>query len=85
MQMQGNWLGATNYFTELLKYYSEDILADDALFQLGQICELQLNDKERAAEYYKRILFDYKGSLHVIEARKRYRLLRGDKLDIEDL
>ena len=85
MQMQGNWLGATNYFTELLKYYSEDILADDALFQLGQICEFQLNDKERAAEYYKRILFDYKGSLHVIEARKRYRLLRGDKLDIEDL
>ncbi|MBI1837217.1 MAG: tetratricopeptide repeat protein [Flavobacteriia bacterium] len=85
MQMQGKWQEATVFLEELMKYYAQDILADDALFQLGDIYENHLNDKEKAAEYYKRILFDYKGSLHVIEARKRYRLLRGDKLDADDL
>ena len=63
---------------------SEDILADDALFQLGDIYEHHLNDKEKAAEYYKTILFDYKGSLHGVEARKRFRMLRGDKAISEE-
>jgi len=79
MQLQGKWVESVAYLEELLKYYSEDILADDALFQLGDMYENQLNDKEKAAEYYKRILFNYKGSLYVVEARKRFRALRGDK------
>jgi hypothetical protein len=33
-----------------------------------------------AMELYQRIMTDYPGSLFVTEARKRYRLLRGDKL-----
>jgi tetratricopeptide (TPR) repeat protein len=81
MQLQGKWTEAVSYLEELLKYNSEDILADDALFQLGDIYENQLNDKEKAAEFYKRILFDYKGSLYGVEARKRFRALRGDKSD----
>jgi tetratricopeptide (TPR) repeat protein len=83
MQLQGKWTEAVAYLEELLKYYKEDILADDALFQLAEIYENQLNDKEKAAEYYKKILFDYKGSLYVVEARKRFRALRGDKTEEE--
>ncbi len=79
MQLQGKWTESVVYLEDLLKYFSEDILADDALFQLGDIYENQLKDKEKAAEYYKRILFDYKGSLYVVEARKRFRAIRGDK------
>ena len=63
---------------ELLKYYSEDILADDAVFQLGEIYMIHLNDKEKAVEYYKKILFEYRGSLYTEEARKRFRAIRGD-------
>jgi tetratricopeptide (TPR) repeat protein len=81
MEQQGNWQGSITYLEELLKYYGEDILADDALFRLGDIFENFLNDKERAAEYYKRILFDYKGSLYTEEARKRFRSLRGDNTE----
>jgi len=81
MQLQGKWTEAVDYLTQLLKYHSEDILADDALFQLAEIYENQLNDREKAAEYYKKILFEYKGSLYVVEARKRFRALRGDKAE----
>jgi tetratricopeptide (TPR) repeat protein len=83
-QQQGNWKEAILYLEKLLKSYSEDILADDALFQLGDIYENHLGDKEKAIENYKKIIFQYKGSLYVVEARKRLRMLRGDKLDIED-
>jgi len=83
MQLQGDWTKAISYLEELLKYYKEDILADDALFQLGDIYENHLNDKEKASEYYKTLLFDFKGSLHSVEVRKRYRSIRGDASDEE--
>lgn len=83
-QQQGKWNDAILLLEKLLKSYAEDILADDALFQLGDIYENHLYDKEKAIAYYKKIIFEYKGSLYVVEARKRLRMLRGDKLDIED-
>jgi tetratricopeptide (TPR) repeat protein len=78
MQQMGKWQEAIQFLEELLKYYGEDILADDALFQLGDIYENHLNNVEKATEYYKKLLFDFKGSLYAVEVRKRLRLLRGD-------
>ena len=54
-------------------------MADDALFQLGDLYENHLYDKEKAAEFYKTLLFNFKGSLYSVEARKRFRQIRGDK------
>lgn len=79
MQDQGNWTEAIAFLEELLKYNGEDILADDALFQLGDIYENHMNNKEKAAEYYKTLLFNFKGSLYSVEARKRFRTIRGDQ------
>jgi tetratricopeptide (TPR) repeat protein len=78
-QQQGKWNEAITYLDRLLTSYSQDILADDALFQLGNIYENYLNDAVKASENYKKILFGYKGSLYGVEARKRLRTLRGDK------
>ena len=81
---QGNIEKAIGFLEKIMKYHSEDILADDALFLLGDIYQNKLLDKEKASEVYKKILFDYKGSLHVVEVRKRYRYLRGDKTVVEE-
>ncbi len=83
MQQQGKWQEAVSFLEKIVSQHSDDILADDALFQLGELYEKHLNDKEKAAEYYKKILFDYKGSLLTVEARKRFRALRGDAVDEE--
>jgi tetratricopeptide (TPR) repeat protein len=85
MQVQGKWIEGVQYLEELLKYYQFDILADDAVFQLGDIYQNHLKDDLKAAEYYRKILFDYKGSLYTIEARKRFRQLRGDKIGDDEL
>jgi predicted Zn-dependent protease len=65
---------------DILKNFKEDLKADDATFLLAQIYEEHLNNKGKAMELYKSIITDYSSSLLVIEARKKYRLLRGDKL-----
>jgi tetratricopeptide (TPR) repeat protein len=69
------------YLLEIVRMYSADIIGDDAVFALAQLYEFQKDEPEKAAEYYKSILTDYKDSLFVIEARKRYRALRGDQIN----
>ena len=77
-QLRGEWNNAVKELEELMKFYPTDILADDALYQLGEISETNLLDPEKAKDYYRRILFDYKGSLYTTEARKRFLALRGE-------
>ncbi len=83
MQQQGKWNEAIVFLNDLLKMHGDDILADDAVFQLASIYEVNLADKEKAIEMYKKILFEYKGSLYTAEARKRLRILRGDEIEGE--
>lgn len=58
-----------------------DLWADDAVFMLGDIYETKLNDATLAKTYYQKIITDYPASLWINDARKRFRLLRGDKND----
>jgi tetratricopeptide (TPR) repeat protein len=62
----------------LIKDYSIDILADDALFRLALLTEEMKEDKPEAMKLYRKLLKDYPGSIFGVEARKRYRGLRGD-------
>ena len=48
------------------------------LKDLAEIYEVSLNNNAKASEYYQKIIIDFPGSLYVTEARKRFRLLRGD-------
>lgn len=69
---------ALEQITLAFKY---DILSDDAHFLLAKIYEEKLNNKEKAMELYKSLLIDYPGSIYTVEARKRFRKLRGDKVN----
>ncbi len=69
---------AASYLQKIVDEYGTDILADNALFYLGDLYQMYLKDDEKAKEYYEKIILDYKDSTFSIEARKRYRKLRGD-------
>ena len=71
---------AIKYLQNLADNYSFDLLGDDALFYLGEIYEIRLNDPEKAKSYYEKLLLDHPDSLYTVEARKRYRKLRGDNI-----
>ena len=63
---------------DIIKNYKTDLKGDDATFLLAEINDKYLNNKEKAKELYQSIITDYNSSLLVIEARKRFRVLRGD-------
>jgi tetratricopeptide (TPR) repeat protein len=88
MEDQGKWKEASDYYSDMLKFHSDDILGDDALFRLAEMEEIQFLNKEKALEYYKRLIIDFKGSLFSTEARARIRYLRGDAnidVDLDEL
>lgn len=70
---QQNWSKAVELYTVVVESYSHDILGDDATMRLARIYETRLDNREKAAEYYKKILFDFSGSLYTAEAREKYR------------
>tara|TARA_B100001142_G_scaffold329481_1_gene392996 strand:+ start:1680 stop:3497 length:1818 start_codon:yes stop_codon:yes gene_type:complete len=65
--------------------YYYDILADDAIYLLADIYQNILKDYNKAQLLYEMILLDFKGSIYISEARKRYRDIRGDNLEKENL
>jgi predicted Zn-dependent protease len=65
----------------IIQGYGKDLKADDAIFLLADINDRELNNKEKAKELYQKLITEYQNSLLVLEARKKFRLLRGDKID----
>ncbi|NUQ24333.1 MAG: tetratricopeptide repeat protein [Saprospiraceae bacterium] len=64
----------------IIDTYPTDIRADNAIFELAELNEYQLGDIEKAKTLYEKLFIDYSGSTFAVEARKRFRKLRGDNL-----
>ncbi len=81
MMKKGEFKIADSLFAKMVEMYPEDILADNALMIRADLNERQFGDIDTAMQLYERVLFEYPGSLFVVEARKRYRELRGDMIN----
>ena len=77
-----DYVQAGKMYELIIQNYPDEIRADNALFALAELYENanQLNNKDRASILYEQLFIDYSGSTFAVEARKRYRLLRGDKI-----
>ncbi|MFT4600906.1 MAG: outer membrane protein assembly factor BamD (BamD/ComL family), partial [Arenicella sp.] len=73
-----NWEKAIEFYDIVVLSYAHDILADDAAFRVAKIYEEKLSQKEKAGEYYKMILFEFKGSLYDAEAREKFRTIKAE-------
>lgn len=69
---------ADSLYERLVTFFPQSVLADDALFKRAQLYENVLKDAAKAMNLYQDILLQYPGSLHTVEARRRFRMLRGD-------
>lgn len=72
---------AVEQLQKIINAHSDGLWGDDAIFSLAEIYEHKLNQTDKAMELYQKIINDYPGSLFLLEARQRYRLLRGDQLE----
>ncbi|MEZ5040704.1 MAG: tetratricopeptide repeat protein [Saprospiraceae bacterium] len=71
---------AAALYQMIIEKYNEEIRADNALFALAELYETHLNDLEKAKSLYETLFIDYSGSTFAVEARKRFRRLRGDDI-----
>lgn len=64
--------------TTIIDNHGHDLLGDNAIYELAKLEEEVFEDNDRAMELYRKLMVDHPGSLFVVDARKRFRALRGD-------
>lgn len=68
-------------YKKVLEQHTVDINADDALFKMAELEQYHYSNTAKAMELYEKLIVDFPGSLYVVEARKRFRYLRGDAVN----
>lgn len=59
---------------------NQGILTDDVYFIMAEMYNYDLNNPEKAKEYYQKIIFEHPSSIYLVDARNKFRKLRGDNL-----
>lgn len=68
-------------YLKIIEFYKEDILADDAHYRLARLYETKLDQPEKAKQEYEQIIFNFADSIYFVEARQKFRSLRGDAIN----
>lgn len=76
---EGRHTEAMAYLEQILKDHGDDVLGDDAAYRLAQLYDEQLNNRDKALEYYEILITRYPGSTWVQAARQRYQKLKSGK------
>ena len=77
---QGKYEEALASLLKIITADNQGFLTDDIYFMLAEIYQNNLNNAQKAKEYYQKIIFDHPSSIYLVDARKKYRKLRGDGL-----
>jgi tetratricopeptide (TPR) repeat protein len=77
-ELEANYSKAEKNYQKIIAEYSDGILADDALYRLGMLYETRLEQLEEAKKLYEKIIYNHADSIYFIDARRRFRKLRGD-------
>lgn len=81
LESERNFEKAEMNYLKILEYYPTDILADNATYNLAELYKNKLNQPEKAQKYYEQIIFNFPSSIYFVDARKKFRLLRGDEIE----
>jgi tetratricopeptide (TPR) repeat protein len=68
-------------YLQIIEFYNDDILADNANFYLAELYANHLNKPEKAKNYYEQIIFNFADSIYFVDARRNFRTLRGDQIE----
>ena len=68
-------------YQKIITFYGNGILADDAYYALGELYRKVYKDTAKAKEQYEKIIYNYQDSYYFPQARKNFRILRGDSIN----
>lgn len=76
---QKQYATAVTSLQKIVDEHPAELWADDAIYMMADLYENRLNDKAKAQILYQKIITGYPSSLWISEARKKFRILRGDQ------
>lgn len=80
-EQKKNYEKAIVNYESIIAHYSGGILADDAYYYLAELYNNVLSEPEKAKALYEKIIFNHQDSIYFVEARKQFRMLRGDAIN----
>jgi len=78
-ESQKDFSSALSQYQQIIDNHSDGIYVDEALFFSAEIYNDELHDAEKAKPLYEKVIFTHQDSIYFVDARKKYRQLRGDK------
>jgi len=78
-ESQKDYNSALSQYQQIIDNHSDGIYVDEALFFSAEIYNDELKDTEKAKPLYEKVIFNHQDSIYFVDARKKYRELRGDK------
>ena len=78
-EKRGDFTLALSQYQAIIDQHSDGIYIDEALYFSAEIYNRQLQLPEKAKPLYEKIIFAHEDSIYFVEARRKYRQLRGDK------
>lgn len=77
---RGEYDKSIKAYNEVITLHPEEIRCDNSIFQLAELYEIQLKQPDKAMELYEKLFIEFSNSTYAVEARKRFRKLRGDEV-----
>ena len=77
-EKMGDFNLALSQYQAIIDHHNDGIYIDEALFFSAEIYSKQLQQPDKAKPLYEKIIFNHQDSIYFVEARKKFRQLRGD-------
>jgi len=74
----GDYTQALAQYQDIIEHHSDGIYMDEALYYSAEIYNKQLKQPEKAKGLYEKIIFSHQDSIYFVDARRKFRELRGD-------
>ena len=74
----GDYISALSQYQTIIDKHQDGIYVDEALYFSAEIYNKQLKDIEKAKPLYEQLVFHHEDSIYFVEARRKFRELRGD-------
>ena len=74
----GEFSLALAQYQSIIEQHSDGIYVDEALYFSAELYKNQLQLPDKAKSLYEKIIFNHQDSIYFVEARRKFRELRGD-------
>jgi tetratricopeptide (TPR) repeat protein len=74
----GDFTLALSQYQEIITHHNDGIYIDEALYFSADIYNKKLQMPDKAKPLYEKIIFNHQDSIYFVDARRKFRELRGD-------